>query len=83
MILALRHADADKVFFDKDAVRIPYEEKPIQLIEKLVCSRSLLRIGRGRIIQVVKPYTWRKTVGRIVLALCNFAAAFFEQGMIF
>ena len=30
MILALRHADADKVFFDKDAVRIPYEEKTIQ-----------------------------------------------------
>ncbi|MGE9290716.1 MAG: DNA-methyltransferase, partial [Puniceicoccales bacterium] len=30
MILALRHTDADKVYFDKDAVRIPYDEKTIQ-----------------------------------------------------
>jgi len=30
MILALRHADADAVFFNKDAVRIPYDEKTIQ-----------------------------------------------------
>ncbi|MBC2600887.1 DNA-methyltransferase [Puniceicoccus vermicola] len=30
MILALRHPEANKVFFDKDAVRIPYDEKTIQ-----------------------------------------------------
>ncbi len=29
MILVLRHPDAPKVFFDKDAVRIPYDEKTI------------------------------------------------------
>ncbi len=30
MILALRHLEATKVYFDKDAVRIPYDEKTIQ-----------------------------------------------------
>lgn len=30
MILALRHPDAKSVYFDKDAVRIPYDEKKIK-----------------------------------------------------